>query len=112
MPHIRVVTDSTCDLPDALLKQFDITVVPHMLQFGTETDLDKIGISTPELMKHIEDGEPSLQVIASSIDDFSRVYGSLRETCDGIVVVHISAELGESVCNVVVSRDAFCHVRH
>ena len=39
MPHIRVVTDSTCDLPDALLKQFDITVVPHMLQFGTETDL-------------------------------------------------------------------------
>ena len=107
MPHIRVVTDSTCDLPDALLKQFDITVVPHMLQFGTETDLDKIGISTPQLMKHIEDGEPSPQVIAPSIDDFSRVYRSLRETCDGIISVHISAKLSETLSNVGVAREAF-----
>ena len=113
MPHIRVVTDSTCDLPDALLRQFDITMVSHSIQFGTETYLDRIGISTSQLLMRLEDGEPNpLQVVAPSIDDFSRVYRSLRETCDGIISVHISSRLSETLTNAGVAREAFGPVGH
>ena len=34
MPTIRVVTDSTCDLPDSLVRQYGITVVPVNIHLG------------------------------------------------------------------------------
>jgi DegV family protein with EDD domain len=43
---IRVVTDSSCDIPAHLLERFNIAVVPLNVHFGTETYSD--GDLTPE----------------------------------------------------------------
>ncbi|NMD30613.1 MAG: hypothetical protein GYA80_02725, partial [Chloroflexi bacterium] len=32
---IRIVTDSTCDLPQEIIDQYHITVVPLFIQIGT-----------------------------------------------------------------------------
>lgn len=37
---IRIVTDSSCDLPQQLLERFKITVVPLIVRFGTEAYQD------------------------------------------------------------------------
>jgi len=34
---IKIVTDSTCDLPPAWLEQHQVTIVPMHIQFGLET---------------------------------------------------------------------------
>jgi len=34
---IRIVTDTTCDLPDDLVRQHHIAVVPINIQFGQNT---------------------------------------------------------------------------
>lgn len=36
MPNVRIVADSGCDLPPALVKQYDITLVPVFVRFGQE----------------------------------------------------------------------------
>lgn len=46
MPRIRVVTDSTCDLPQAWVQQHEIRVVPTYIQFGLESFADD-GVEMP-----------------------------------------------------------------
>jgi fatty acid-binding protein DegV len=41
---IKIVTDTTCDLPDDWLKRYNITVVPINIQFGLETFREGITI--------------------------------------------------------------------
>ena len=41
---VRVVTDSTCDLPAALVAEHGITVVPLTVVFGDEALLDGVEI--------------------------------------------------------------------
>lgn len=42
---VRVVTDSTCDLPPEVVAEHKIAVVPLYVNFGAESDLD--GVDMP-----------------------------------------------------------------
>lgn len=112
MPQIRVVTDSTCDIPEALLKQFDITVVPLSLQWGDETHLDKLTLQIPDYIQWVEETGEQPSILSPSVDDFTRVYRSLRDTCDGVVSIHLSGKLSDTVTNAATAREAFGPVGH
>src|SRR3954466_964412 len=105
MPQIRVVTDSTCDIPDPLLKQLDITVVPFAIRWGEEAYLDKAGITTAQLLHRLEQRAPLPEVVAPSIEDFGRVYRTMRETCDGVISLHVSAKLSDAIANAGIARE-------
>ena len=113
MPRIKVVTDSTCDIPEGLLKQFDVTVVPLSIQWGKDTYLDKVTLTTSDMQRRLEaelGARPG--VLSPSVDDFSRVYRSLRDTCDGVVSIHLSGKLSDTVNNAATAREAFGPVGH
>lgn len=113
MPRIRVVTDSTCDIPDALLKQFDITVVPHSVRWGQESFLDRGNpITSVQLQRLEDDTQPRPEVIVPSVEDFNRVYRSMRDTCDGVLSIHASSKLSEIFLNANTAREAFGPVGH
>ena len=40
MSSIRIVVDNSCDIPPAMAKELDITIVPLVVNFGKETYLD------------------------------------------------------------------------
>ena len=44
---IALITDSTCDIPENLIQQYDITVIPEIVIWGEETLRDRLDI-TPE----------------------------------------------------------------
>src|SRR6476660_5596991 len=106
MPHIRVVTDSTCDIPDALIRQLDITAVPLHVRWGNRTYLDKINISADEALSRLRVGD-YLETEAPSVEEFSRTYRSMRDTCDGVVSIHLSSKLSETYGNAYVAREGF-----
>ena len=43
---IRIVTDSSCDLPDAVAAEHHIRIVPLTIRFGDEEFLDREELST------------------------------------------------------------------
>lgn len=112
MPHIRVVTDSTCDLPEGLLRQFDITVVPQTIAWGAETYLDRVNLFTPQLLQRLSEGATLPEVLPPTIEEFSRTYRLMRDTCDGIISVHVSSRLSETFANATIAREAFGPVGH
>ena len=45
---IKIVTDSTCDLPPAVIRKLGISVVPLFINIGDEGFLDGVEISRQE----------------------------------------------------------------
>ena len=54
---VRIVTDSACDLPDDLIDEYGIAVVPLSIRFGAEELIDR-----EQLIKGGESGEPAVVV--------------------------------------------------
>ncbi len=110
MPRIRVVTDSACDIPEGLQRQHDITVVPMLVRWGAESYLDKLSITTDDLIAHQHDDWSQArmpEVESPSVEDFSRTYRLLRETCDGVISIHISSKMSDTIANAGIAREAF-----
>ena len=89
MPHIRIVTDSTCDIPESLLRQFDIAVAPFSVQFGRGAyGPASAGEQVPleALVERLRGGAwAQAQIVEPAIDDLIAFYRELRDTCDGIL---------------------------
>jgi len=43
---VRIITDSACDLPDALVQQLGIEVVPLFIRFGDDELIDREQLTT------------------------------------------------------------------
>ena len=56
---IRIITDSACDLPQAMLEQYQIKVLPMNITFGEETFHDQTELSTAAFYQRLtKAGEP------------------------------------------------------
>ena len=90
---IKIVTDSTADLPQALADELGITVIPLYIQFGHDTYRDRIDISEDEFYQRLLNDPIHPTTSQPSPQDFADVYNNLAKEADGIISVHISTKL-------------------
>lgn len=91
---IKIVTDSTSDLPETLIAQHDITVVPAHINIGDHSYLDGIELSREEFYENLPHYDPLPQTSTPGLGAFIRTYEQLAD--DGatqILSIHISAKL-------------------
>jgi DegV family protein with EDD domain len=90
---VKIVTDSSADMPAKIAKDLDITVVPLYVRFGEQVYRDRIDISEDEFYKRLTEDTIHPSTIQPSPQDFADVYKNLAKDADGIVSIHISAKL-------------------
>ncbi len=90
---VRIVTDSSCDLPTELVQELGITVVPLYVRFGEEVYREQVDISLDEFYKRLEQGPIHPVTIQPSPQDFVTAYQKVAPEADGIVSIHISSKL-------------------
>ena len=90
---IRIVTDSTADLPAEVAEQLGITVVPLNVHFGEETFLDGIDILHDEFFERLRAARQLPTTSQPSPGKFLEAYRPLAEAGDQIVSIHISEQL-------------------
>jgi len=95
---IKIVTDSTADLPQALAEELGITVIPLYVQFGHNTYRDRIDISEEEFYQRLLNDPVHPSTSQPSPQDFADIYNKLSKQADGIVSIHISNKLS-GTCN-------------
>ena len=94
---IRVVTDSTSDMPRDVADEFGISVIPQKVIFGDEELRDSIDISGDEFYRRVS-SSPNLPTTSqASAGEFKDLYESIADGADGIVSVHVSGELSGTV---------------
>lgn len=54
MEKIKIITDSTADLPQELYDKYDIEVLPVLINFREESYLDRVDMNVDKLLERIE----------------------------------------------------------
>ena len=95
---VKIVTDSSADLPAPLVQELGITVVPLYVRFGEKVYRDRVDISEDEFYQRLLHDPIHPSTIQPTPQDFANVYQRLSLEADGIVSIHISAKLS-GTCN-------------
>ena len=91
---IRIVTDSTCDLPADLIARYGISVVPLYINIGKQGFLDGVDISRADFYKNLASYPIHPTTAAPSPLKFHSVYDSLAdEGATQVLSIHISIAL-------------------
>jgi DegV family protein with EDD domain len=99
-PHdlVRVVTDSTSDLPPDLARAHGIHLVPLMVFFGDRVFHDGVDLRPREFYELLEKGQVHPRTNPPSRSDFLDVYRALVPDRD-VVSLHIAETLSQTVVN-------------
>ena len=102
---VRVVTDSTADLPRQVAEELGIAVVPLHIHFGEETFQDGVSISTEGFYNLLTTGDILPKTSAPSSGMFIETYEQLAQETDEIVSIHISTKLSATHASAMVARE-------
>ena len=93
LKKIALVADSTCDLPPELIEKYGIKIVPIAVQVNGQSFLDRVNISTKEVVNFLE--SPAHQVSTSQppFQYFEDVYQELGEDNEAIISIHLPGKL-------------------
>jgi fatty acid kinase fatty acid binding subunit len=95
---IRIVTDSTCDLPKEIVAALGITVVPLYINFGSESYLDGVDLSREAFYARLPDCDPPPTTAMPGTPMFLDAYERLaNEGATEILSIHISKSLSAVV---------------
>lgn len=91
---IRVVTDSSCDLPGELVATHGIEIVPLTIRFGDREYADRTDLTTARFWAELKTSSDLPETSAPSAGDFRERFARLAdEGADGIVAVCLSSSL-------------------
>lgn len=103
---IRIVTDSSCDLPEELISRHRIEVVPLTIRFGEEELVDREQLSGDEFWRRLTHGPVLPETAAPSVGRFQQAFHRLVSGgADGIVVVCISSQISATIQSATLAAE-------
>ncbi|MEO7018642.1 MAG: DegV family protein [Ktedonobacteraceae bacterium] len=104
---VRIVTDSTADLPDEVAQELGIAVVPLRVFFGDDAYLDGIELDNASFYKKLASSKDLPTTSQPPPAAFQEVYQRLiDEGADAILSIHVSAKLSGTYQAACTGRDA------
>lgn len=102
---VRVVTDSTADLPPEWCRHLGIEVVPLWVHFGEEQFLDQVDMDAPTFFQRLARGGALPRTSQPSPDQFQAVYRRVAERGETAVSIHISERLSGTLGSARTARE-------
>lgn len=114
MPKVQIVADSTCDIPQALIDQYHIRVIPNYVIWGEQQYLDRVDLQPLEFYQRLET-DPLKPTSAQVTElDFSGAYDqAVAEGAEEIIVLTVSSAMSgdyQSALNAAKSARVPVHV--
>jgi DegV family protein with EDD domain len=92
--NIKIVTDSTCDLPQTVVDEYGITVIPLYINIGDQSYIDGVELSREEFYKNLPDYPTPPTTAVPGVEIFQNTYRELiADGADQILSIHIASNL-------------------
>jgi DegV family protein with EDD domain len=98
MHKIALLTDSTCDIPPALIEQYQIGVLPYVLAWNGVEYRDRVTLQPEEFYRRLQ-VEPNLPTHAQvSPAEFAQLFGQARrEGAEALMIILVNSAFSGSV---------------
>lgn len=113
MEKIKIITDSSADLPKEILDRLNVSVLPLLINFGEESYLDGIEITLDKLFEKIDGGEVFPNTAQVTPIRFEEAYRQYLNDGYKIISIHLSSNMSgtyQSAClakNNIGSEDIY-----
>jgi DegV family protein with EDD domain len=95
---VRVVTDSACDMPEELVAELGIEIVPLTIRFGAEELVDREELTNRGFWDRLATASTLPETAAPSAGAFGARFRALADAdADGIVCVNLSSRLSATM---------------
>ena len=107
MNKVLILTDSTCDLSQEIIKEYDIKVVPLHITFGEESLNDGIDIHLPELYKRVEEENVMPKTAACAPGEFIEFMEPYINEGYDIFYIGIGGKLSTTLQSFQIAAEEF-----
>jgi DegV family protein with EDD domain len=94
---LGLVTDSTCDLPEAVSSAPDIYRVPLRISFGQETFRDGVDLAPAAFFQMLQVRKSFPKTSQPTAGDWEAVYARLLERYPALISIHIAGSISGTV---------------
>lgn len=101
---IRIVTDSSVNLPTELVKRYRISVVPLNVHFGEEQFQEGVNISEDEFYRRLPESRPLPTTSQPAAGQFQEIYRTALSQGDEVLSVHLSSRLSGTYASAATAR--------
>lgn len=105
MDKIKIITDSTADLPDYLIEKYDIEVLPLTVNIGGKSYRDGIDIRLHELLEVMSKSDEFPATSQVNPKTFMDTYSRYLEEGYKIISVHISSKMSGVYQSASIARE-------
>jgi len=102
---VRVVTDSTADLPSEVVRDLDITVVPAYISFRGRSYRDGIDITQDEIYQKLVESDVPITTSQPPPADFAEAYRHVLKEADEIVSIQVTSKLSGIYQSALQARE-------
>ena len=103
---VRIVTDSTCDMPATLAEQLGITVIPATVVIDDVNYRDGIDLPSDEFYRRLVAGPRLPTTSQPSVGAFQTAYQELLGQGHSLVSIHVSGKLSGTVNSAAQAKAA------
>jgi len=102
---VKVVTDSTADLPESVAQKLGITVVPVYVRFGERVYRDGVDISQEEFYQKLQEDRVHPTTSQPAPGDFANVYRELAKDADAVVSIQVTSRLSGTYSSALQGKE-------
>ncbi|NRY61612.1 DegV family protein with EDD domain [Clostridium beijerinckii] len=105
MEKIKIITDSTADLPKEIYEKYDIEVLPLLINFGEESYLDGVEINTNEVFERIRNENILPTTAQVTPNRFVEIYKKYLAEGYKIISIHMSSVMSGTYQSACIAKE-------
>jgi len=96
MPRVKILTDSTSDLPPGVAEELGITVLPLTIQLGQKKLRDGIDVTAAAFVERMARVSTPPTTSSPTAKQFEEAYAELTKGGNAVVAIHVSSKLSQT----------------
>ena len=108
--NIKITADSTCDLSEELLRQWNISLMPMHILMGDDTYLDGATIHPADVFAHVDAGGQTPKSAAANPVEYIDFFEPFAKEYDAVIHISVSAKLSSCYQNACLAAQEYDNV--
>ena len=109
--NIKIIADSTCDLPMSLAEKYNVTMSPLTIIKDGESFKDNVTITPAEIFAHVAAGGSLCSTAAGNMADYQDLFAQYTNDYDGVLHISLGSGFSSSYQNACLAADEFDNVK-